>query len=1144
MVSPVVPSSLRRAIERGDAALDLALAWLLTAPGWWPLLSGRHLGTHDGYYHLYRLFELDRAVRAGDLYPRWAPEFALGYGYPVFNYYPPLLLYLAELFALTGRSLIVSLNLAQLVCMLGAAASAYLLGRELFGRLPGVVVAVLYASLPYFLIDLYVRGAVAETLALALLPLVAWALRRVALAPSARRVAAAGLVVGLLALGHNITSLIALPVIGLDAAMVARWRPRRLACLLGAAMLGLALGAVYWLPALLERGLVSSEVLTTLFYDFHNHFQALVDVVQRTLAFEYRYDYFAGFLFRAGLVQVALGALGGVVALVRLAGLRREVGFWAVIALAALLLQSSRSAPIWESVPLLGYAQFPWRMLALVGIASALLCGAGIAALGARWRGPVAVLGVALWLWASFAGLRPALLELRPDEVSVGALNRIELERKLVGTTTAGEYTPRWESRGTFEGWREPLPGSPDVVATSLVSAGRHEVTLRVETPAGGRLVLDQYYFPGWQASVGGTAIPVAPVGDRGLLGVELPAGAREVTLRFGGTPLRTGAAAVSLAACLALAALALWSRRSLGGGDAAESQEAARAPRSGEREPSAVARASALAELALRSGRLFGGAAVGHSPAMHALRADARRDSAVTRFMALVAPVMLLTVAVWAALGASAEPAAAAIEGARGGFDFEGGPRLLGVAGELNELSLYWTTSAETSRSLDVALRLIDDEGRVLGRRDKAPRFGLRPTTIWRPGAVVRDLQSIELLQEIASGRRARLVVGLHDSAGYLEPRGGEVVRWRERCACAAPSADGIGVLVGRVEAERAPDRTVLPLRRGVERTAPVAAGRIQLLDWDYAALGVDTGPEPFWAPLAARIDRRTGGRLTRIARRLLPGSASGESVARVGGPGGVLATLAPGERLDVQLRWRALADVDEDYAVFVHLLDANQKLVAQDDEWPRRGFSPTSLWTSGQETLDHYEVKLPLDAAPGRYTLAVGLYRRAGLVRLPWSGDPAGRDQVVLGSVKIAPVAPDVAVAQPLGRRFGPAIELVGLEAPLPSRAAPGSTLLIHPRWRASAAPERDYTVFVHLVDAAGKVVANGDSPPLRGRFPTSVWEAGDVVPDAYQVTIPADARGPMRVLIGLYRPDTGERLPVDAGGDSLELARIEVP
>ena len=94
-----------RARAAPAALLDLLVVWISSAPGWAPLLRGKMVGSQDGYFHLFRLLELDRAARAGDLYPRWAPDFALGYGYPVFNYYAPLALYLALPWRLIGAGL-------------------------------------------------------------------------------------------------------------------------------------------------------------------------------------------------------------------------------------------------------------------------------------------------------------------------------------------------------------------------------------------------------------------------------------------------------------------------------------------------------------------------------------------------------------------------------------------------------------------------------------------------------------------------------------------------------------------------------------------------------------------------------------------------------------------------------------------------------------------------------------------------------------------------------------------------------------------------------------------------------------------------------------------------------------------------------
>jgi uncharacterized membrane protein len=62
----------------------------------WPLLSRASLpeGT-DAELHIFRLHELGTLVRGGEFYPRWAPNFYHGYGYPIFNYYAPLTYYLA-----------------------------------------------------------------------------------------------------------------------------------------------------------------------------------------------------------------------------------------------------------------------------------------------------------------------------------------------------------------------------------------------------------------------------------------------------------------------------------------------------------------------------------------------------------------------------------------------------------------------------------------------------------------------------------------------------------------------------------------------------------------------------------------------------------------------------------------------------------------------------------------------------------------------------------------------------------------------------------------------------------------------------------------------------------------------------------------
>ena len=1056
--------------------VDLGLAVLVAAPGWLPLLQGRLVGTHDGYFHLYRLFELDRAVRAGDLYPRWAPDFALGYGYPVFNYYSPLMLYLAEPWRLLGAGLLASLGVAQVIALLLAIAGMYGLVRGAFGRPAALVAAALYGTLPYLLVDVYVRGAVAETLALALLPWVAWSLRSVAAWPSRGRVAAAALGVGALVLAHNITSLIALPVLAVLALLELRRGSRPARRLLGLAVsgtLGLGLAAFYWLPALLERDLVHNERLTTLFYDYHNQFQPLGELVQRTLYFSYRYDAFANFLFKPGLVQLVVAAVGGVLGLVALRGWRAELALMALVMAGGLALLTSGSVPVWDAFPLLAFVQFPWRMLSVVGFATVLLAASAVAAVrGTRARALMAAALVLPWVWASYADLRPALLDLREDEIGRGPLNRVELDRKLIGTTTIGEYTPSTVSRDPFEGWRDEFPPAEGRVrAISALPVGADDLSVAVEAPAAGELVLDQFAFPGWAATVDGRPTATRALGPRGLLAVDVPAGAKDVTVRMTSTPIRTAGWAISAGIALVAAALIV-----------------ARAPRR-----AGVAAATAVAALL---------PSLGHaSPS---------------------------------ATFATPTPGASLAA-------FDGGPRLLGGREEgAGGVTLFWSTDAPIAQPLDVAVRLLDDQGTVVARRDGPPRFGLRPTNTWRPGTVVRDAVDMTALPNapIEPGRTYQLVVGLHDDARYVAPTEGQVVHWSEKCPCAAPGPEGIGVVVGRVEAAppRATPAPFMSPARPVALPGPtVAGGRIEL-----ASVAVDVEhatPSP--------LDRL----LARVANRIprLRGIGSNDpDRSALGGPAGVLATLDPGGTLLVAPTWRSLADVPADYAVFVHLLDNRQQLVAQDDEWPRRGFSPTSQWHTGQVTPDGYRVRIPPNAPPGGFTVALGLYTRGDFKRLTWSGEPRDRDQLVLGRVKVRPSAapPQPPVAGPTAT-FGGAIQLEGF-ADLPaggSALRPGAALPVRPRWRSIAPVEHDLTTFVQLLDASGQLVASGDAQPLGGRFPTSLWEPGEEVDDAYQVVVPPGVAGPVKLIVGLYRLETGERLGTDKGADFLSVASFVV-
>jgi hypothetical protein len=111
-------------------------------------------------------------------------------------------------------------------------------------------------------------------------------------------------------------------------------------------------------------------------------------------------------------------------------------------------------------------------------------------------------------------------------------------------------------------------------------------------------------------------------------------------------------------------------------------------------------------------------------------------------------------------------------------------------------------------------------------------------------------------------------------------------------------------------------------------------------------------------------------------------------------------------------------------------------------------------------------------------------------------------------------------------------------------PKAVEPGDTMEVTLYWQALARTAEDYAVFVHVMSDTGALIAQRDTYPGLGRYPTTTWDPGTVFADTYRVQIPDTAYAPDRgyVHVGLYRPH-GRRLLVGEGRDVVRLTRIMV-
>jgi hypothetical protein len=137
-----------------------------------------------------------------------------------------------------------------------------------------------------------------------------------------------------------------------------------------------------------------------------------------------------------------------------------------------------------------------------------------------------------------------------------------------------------------------------------------------------------------------------------------------------------------------------------------------------------------------------------------------------------------------------------------------------------------------------------------------------------------------------------------------------------------------------------------------------------------------------------------------------LAPPPHLGGQIELVGSTQPTQTVLAPGVLLPVELTWQALARPQLDYTGSVQLLDAQGRLVAQDDHPLTENFIPSTLWNPGLRIPDRYAIQLPGTAVPGAYRLIVGVYDLTTGARLPvtLNGQPAG-DAVTIGEILLAP-------------------------------------------------------------------------------------------------------------------------------------------
>lgn len=263
---------------------------------------------------------------------------------------------------------------------------------------------------------------------------------------------------------------------------------------------------------------------------------------------------------------------------------------------------------------------------------------------------------------------------------------------------------------------------------------------------------------------------------------------------------------------------------------------------------------------------------------------------------------------------------------------------------------------------------------------------------------------------------------------------------------------------------------------------------------------------------------------------------------------------------KVNLRAYWRAREPISQDLFLTFFITDGqgHEKGAALHRE-PANVWYPTNRWKPG-EVVQITTYNLPIGRRGKDFGIALGAqpgadaFDTAGRLRPVVISAPAPirtpgqgallevatfhNDHDLLTEVT-EPLRPTAKPDHELAASFDQGIALEGYSL----RSDHDRTLNLTLFWKASGSTSIPYTVFAHLLDRNGKIVAQHDSPPDNGLKATTAWIKGEIVVDDLAIPLaPGSSLDGTRLEIGLYDPVSGKRLSARFGGQTVD--HVDLP
>lgn len=447
-----------------------------------------------------RVLELHNTLKSGQFPPRWSQNLGFGYGMPLFEFYSPLVYFLAETFFLFNFTIINSIKISYILISIIGFLGTYFLSKKITNKWGSLLSAVAFSFSCYHAVNIYVRGAIAESLAISLFPWIfLFTLNLVNHNLKTNYIFLTISFVFLL-LTHNISIITFFPFYFIFVFLIILKKKvfSKIYFIFLSFIHSCAISSFFLIPAFFQKNFTRVNSIIDGYFNFNNHFVAFKQLVTPNWGYgASQIDLYDNISFYIGNeILFIIFFLSTYYSYQFIKTKKIPTLFLILLSLFvfSIFLTCSKSKFLWQNIPLLNYIQFPWRYLGLTTFFSSVLVGLLPSIIKSKKIILVIILFIPILNYRFF---KPETL------IKINESFAPDTEYIINQTSSViPDYLPQNIDLQNIRVFKEIISAENQEIKINTQKNNARQILAYVNSPEDSHIIINRFYFPNWQTKI------------------------------------------------------------------------------------------------------------------------------------------------------------------------------------------------------------------------------------------------------------------------------------------------------------------------------------------------------------------------------------------------------------------------------------------------------------------------------------------------------------------------------------------------------------------------------------------------------------------------------------------------------------------